>query len=60
MLLGTLSTDSGDGVGQIEEGLGEGFGRSCKYLGLCFHTVLLLRVTMRYSETSPIVTISSR
>lgn len=60
MLLGIMSTDSGDGMEWIEEGLWEGFGRSCKYLDLYFHTVLLWKVTIRFSETSPIVTVFSR
>lgn len=55
-----MSTDSGDGMEWIEEGLWEGFGRSCKYLELCFYTVLLWKVTIRFSETSPIVTVFSR
>lgn len=35
MLLGIMATDSGDGVGNIEESLWDSFGRNWKYLGRC-------------------------
>lgn len=60
MFLGIMFIDFGDGMEWIEEGLWEGFGRSCKYLDFYFYIVFLWKVIIRFLEIFLIVIVFFR